>query len=564
MRIYRFNATISIVLIFLLLNINSNLIVPLVSQDSTQHSANSDYSFEKRQFAFQSNEIENSQESYTIMKPDKDTLKKWSEHYKNAKSASKEKGERFEGPITQGLSFSLLDHLNYVPNERSQGLCGNCWVWASTGVMEIALDVQNGVYDRLSIQYFTSCYNGGTGTDWACCGGSLYDFSSWYQNIGFAIPWSNTNAHWQDMGRRCSGGTSVPCGTISTFPNYPISLCQYLRINTYGYLQEDAINNIKSVLHQNKAVCLSFFLPTDQDWDLFYDFWLFDGEDEILSLDYSCEHEWVEGEGGGHAVLCVGYDETDPDNRYWIMVNSWGTALGNRPNGVFHLDMDMNYSCTYYRPYPTSTFQSFWWQTLDITYNFGVSTNFVSMLNFDDYNNRMGSLTAMEPATTFYFPHFHQDSSWQTYYSLANPQTSSADITITYYRADGTQLPPESFSLSAGHKIGSFSASGTGWIKVESSVPIVGMLNFDDYNNRMGSMPGVTPSDTLYFPHFHQDSNWQTFGVIVNPNGIGAYITLNFNSSGGSTISTDSFTLDADHKRGRFAVIGTGWIETIS
>ena len=33
--------------------------------------------------------------------------------------------------------------------------------------MEIALDVQLGIKDRLSIQYFDSLYNNGEGEDWA-------------------------------------------------------------------------------------------------------------------------------------------------------------------------------------------------------------------------------------------------------------------------------------------------------------------------------------------------------------------------------------------------------------
>ena len=26
-----------------------------------------------------------------------------------------------------------------------------------------------------------------------------------------------------------------------------------------------------------------------------------------------------------YAVLCVGYNDDDPNNSYWIMLNSWGT-----------------------------------------------------------------------------------------------------------------------------------------------------------------------------------------------------------------------------------------------
>jgi hypothetical protein len=77
-------------------------------------------------------------------------------------------------------SFSLLTHLDYVPSERDQGWAGNCWVWAGTGVTEIALDVQKETKDRLSIQYFDSNYYynypAPTG-NWAGAGGDLDSFA---------------------------------------------------------------------------------------------------------------------------------------------------------------------------------------------------------------------------------------------------------------------------------------------------------------------------------------------------------------------------------------------------
>ena len=61
-------------------------------------------------------------------------------------------------------------------------------------------------------------------------------------------------------------------------------------------------------------------------------------------------------------MLCVGYDDTDPNNRYWIMLNSWGASPG-RPNGLFRMNMDMDYSCSY-----KGLGYAFYWMTLDIDY----------------------------------------------------------------------------------------------------------------------------------------------------------------------------------------------------
>jgi C1A family cysteine protease len=313
---------------------------------------------------------------YPIMQPDNETLQEWIKLYNNAPQAYI--NPEFE---TSTGSYSLLDHLEYTPAERDQGACGNCWVWAGTGVLEVALDVQNGIKDRLSVQYFTSCWHGGTAGDWACCGGNLGWFAEWYQDNEFAIPWSNTNAYWQDGNRGCAYGTSVPSYTISTSPNYPISSCTAETIETQTVGQETAIANIKNILHQDKAIYFSFHLPNSDDWDVFSNFWNTEPESTAWSPDYSCGHTYVNlpNEGGGHAVLCVGYNDTDPNNSYWIMVNSWGTAYGGRPNGIFHVDMNMNYGCRL-----NGFGYSLQWQTLDVAFDVGDEPITISNVGDDD------------------------------------------------------------------------------------------------------------------------------------------------------------------------------------
>ena len=48
-------------------------------------------------------------------------------------------------------------------------------------------------------------------------------------------------------------------------------------------------------------------------------------------------------------------------------MNSWGTAGGLRPNGIFRLNMDMNYGCVYYDS--GVAVPVFYWQTLDISFD---------------------------------------------------------------------------------------------------------------------------------------------------------------------------------------------------
>ena len=299
----------------------------------------------------------------TIMHPDSETLMGWIARY-NAAPAINISGE---GVMTLPDNYSVLDHLDYNATERDQWLCGNCWVWAGTGCIEVAHDVENDVFDRLSIQYLNSLYYDGnlTGAGHACCGGNLGNFTDFYSvNTTFAVPWNNTNASWQDWNIGCTDSTNVPADSISTTPHYTITRIEERTITTQRVGNAIAIENIKSVLASDNAVWFAFYLPNNADWNNFQTFWNNNAETDLWSPDYSCGHTWVDGEGGGHAVLCVGYYDGPETEPYWIMLNSWGNST-NRPNGLFRMNMDINYDCYFV---DGGNYYSLYWQMLDIDF----------------------------------------------------------------------------------------------------------------------------------------------------------------------------------------------------
>jgi hypothetical protein len=257
---------------------------------------------------------------------------------------------------SSGTSFSLLDYLSYNPYDRDQGDCGNCWEWTSTGIMEIALAYKNGTKDRLSVQYLNSNME-----DKACCGNCIETAAQFYEDSKMAIPWANPNAQYNDGEGSC-GSSAVPASSISTTNNYPIKSIQAQKIPTHGVGKEVAIDNIKAALHKGQAVYFSFYLPNKGEWDKFNDFWKNQPESAVWQPDSACGNTYDYEGGSAHAVLLVGYDETDPNNRYWIILNSWGTRLA-RPNGLFSVNMDMDYDCEYPSHY------AFFFQTLDVNYD---------------------------------------------------------------------------------------------------------------------------------------------------------------------------------------------------
>ncbi|MGO9611410.1 MAG: carboxypeptidase regulatory-like domain-containing protein [Dissulfurispiraceae bacterium] len=290
--------------------------------------------------------------SLAVMSVDVATLLKWQEERQNAPKA----------PIDEGIAKMLSDTLGTYPTSinlmsyspwnssnmslRAQEACGNCWIWSSTALMEIAHTVNNNVNDTLSVELADSCHS-------SCAGGNIYGVVDFYSQLGYTVPWSNTNAAFADG----DGTLNVPCGSIASFPNYAISLGSFhaYNVETHNVGQETAIANIKNILQQNMAVTFGITWANDSDVDNFRAYW-HNAESVLWDPDDYCGETVTHSQS--HQVLVVGYDDSDPDpsNWYWIVLNSWGndpiyasdgtTVTGyNRPNGIFRMPLYMNYDC---------------------------------------------------------------------------------------------------------------------------------------------------------------------------------------------------------------------------
>ncbi|MCX6673129.1 MAG: PKD domain-containing protein [Methanothrix sp.] len=299
---------------------------------------------------------------YPLMRPTREEAGLWAGQYNASAKVYLSPDIAAKIAAAPVASVNLLGRLKYTPSERDQGRCGNCWAWAGTGVMEIDYARQKGTSERLSLQYLDSNYNG------ACCGGWLTGLASFYRAKGIMVPWSNANAYYRDGSTGCGACSPVSASSISTDPHYDLTTISTSTVPSHGLAKETAISNIKNVLLQGKAIWFAYYLPDSSAWSNFFSFWSAQPETAVWQPDYACGRSYNYQSGGGHAVLCVGYDDTNPNNRYWIMLNSWGTTAG-RPAGLFRVNMDMNYDCSC-----TGLGYVFYWMTLDMSYQ-GIKNN---------------------------------------------------------------------------------------------------------------------------------------------------------------------------------------------
>ena len=218
--------------------------------------------------------------------------------------------------IPKNFDWRNQNGVNYVSPVRNQGSCGSCYAYSSTGMMEARIRIrsQNKSQPILSTQDVVSCSQYAQG----CEGGFPYLIAGKYgRDYGFTeeacYPYAGQDS-------KCQPNPQPDCQP------------QRWRTKEYyyigGYYGQSTQQLMQEELMANGPISVSF--------EVYDDFMNYKGG--------VYTHKWTSHLKSGaynpfklvnHAVLCVGWGETDDGTPYWIVKNSWGPTWGE--NGYFRI-----------------------------------------------------------------------------------------------------------------------------------------------------------------------------------------------------------------------------------
>ncbi len=201
---------------------------------------------------------------------------------------------------------------NFMTSVKSQGQCGSCWAFATIGALEGLYKIMyRDPYETidLSEQYMVSC---GDWTD-GCygCRGSF----KWTDYINF-LSWVKDHEAIPEEYFPYSSGDGISPDCSEKLPGWQD---HKLLVDSFDYLADNNIHDIKDKL-VNIGPLVAFMdvyedfknpnYPDREKWP-----------DDVYT---QTSDNWV----GPHIVVIVGYNEEDPNNKYWICKNSWGKNWG--------------------------------------------------------------------------------------------------------------------------------------------------------------------------------------------------------------------------------------------
>lgn len=185
-----------------------------------------------------------------------------------------------------------------LPPIRNQGACGSCWAFATVGALECAIKVKDGVTADLSEQWLIS----GNEEGWGCDGGF---FAHDYHLRGSA-----KHDPYGDNGAVMEAAFPYVAADVACHGPYTHSYW----LDSWAYIGASStvptVDQIKSAIVNYGPVAAGIYVNSAFQA---YTGGIFNNNDDKTI---------------NHAVVLVGWDDTQGTSGVWILRNSWGTGWG--------------------------------------------------------------------------------------------------------------------------------------------------------------------------------------------------------------------------------------------
>lgn len=181
---------------------------------------------------------------------------------------------------------------------RSQGQCGSCWAFGAIGALESIILINDGVSVDLSEQWLVSCTGAGD------CSGGFHGSAFGYLRCGGSTdPCGHSGAVWETEFPYVA--RNDPCGCPYT---HPYCLSDWSYIGTWPFPTN---TQIKQAIYDHGPVTVGMSV---NDAFLAYTGGVFN----------ACGGTIL----GQHAVVLVGWDDSQGSAGVWILRNSWDSDWG--------------------------------------------------------------------------------------------------------------------------------------------------------------------------------------------------------------------------------------------